>query len=626
MAHLSFSRTRVGNQPEAWQPVSVEIGKLARDLSKEPDIFAIVGPNAGTTDAVALFYPTLGELEVNTNNAFGPGTAPSEVGNLCERHTQFAWPTATGLILHESMHARHTKYDFRTIPADVRWIVEMFEESRIEARGATHFPDMAQFLRASTLEIIVKENATKLDEILESGWFGLINLALLTSARIDAGVVSRDDVGIFDRIIREELPEDLYDFARQCWIRAQKHSNDADPTELVKIARELHTAICDALPEEQKTQPRIIFLVDPPEGEVPSAPTGGAHGEGEGAAVPSKGEGDDVDENTIIIDLRTKLEDAFNETEDAAQSAIRESDDVEQRERDAAEAEARAEDAKEAAKEEKIARRIFDKDHSSSGRPGGTDSRLVEKRAPRASERSAAVQLAKQLDKARYRDREVRSTNSALPPGRMRGRAMVAQTAQIAAGQTPTATPWRAKHRKHVDDPTLTIGVMVDISGSMGSAMQPMASAAWILSEAARRIDGRTAMVYFGASVFPVLRPGQHLDQVNVYTAPDGTEQFSTAFSALDGALNLTRGTGARLLFVVSDTCYREEQANIARQRIPAAVRAGVAVTMLDITGHGRPKTYEKFGASYLNMRGTAPEAAAIEIGLAAQQALQSVR
>jgi hypothetical protein len=626
MAHISFSRTRVGNQPEAWQTVSVEVGKLARDLSKEHDIFAIVGPDAGDTDTVALFYPTLGELEVNTNNAFGPGTAPSEVGNLCERRVQFNWPTATGLILHEAMHARHTKYDLRAIPADVRWIVEMFEESRIEARGAQHFPDMAQFLRASTLEIIVKENATKLDEILESGWFGLINLALLTSARIDAGVVSRDDVGIFDRIIREELPESLYDFARQCWIRAQKHDSDTDATELIKIARELHTAICDALPDEQKTQPRIIFLVDPPEGEVPEAPTGGAHGEGDGSATPSKGEGSDLDENTIIIDLRTKLEDAFNETEDAAQTAIRESDDVAQRERDEAEAEARADDAKDAAKDEKIARRVFSQDHKSKGSAGATNSRLVEKRAPSANERSAAVQLAKQLDKARYRDREVRSTNSVLPPGRMRGRAMVTQTAQIAAGQTPTATPWRAKHRKHVDDPTLTIGVMVDISGSMGSAMQPMASAAWILSEAARRIDGRTAMVYFGESVFPVLRPGQHLEKVHVYTAPDGTEQFSTGFAALDGALNLTRGTGARLLFVVSDTCYRDEQSKHAREKIAAAVRAGVAVTMLDITGHGRPKTYEKLGASYLNMRGTAPEAAAIEIGIAAQQALQSVR
>ena len=83
--------------------------------------------------------------------------------------------------------------------------------------------------------------------------------------------------------------------------------------------------------------------------------------------------------------------------------------------------------------------------------------------------------------------------------------------------------------------------------------MQPMASVAWILSEATRRVQGRAAMVYYGNNVFPTLKPGQHLDRVKVYSAPDMTEKFDKAFKALNGGLNLLNGSGALLLVVVSD-------------------------------------------------------------------------
>jgi Mg-chelatase subunit ChlD len=148
-------------------------------------------------------------------------------------------------------------------------------------------------------------------------------------------------------------------------------------------------------------------------------------------------------------------------------------------------------------------------------------------------------------------------------------------------GVHATVEPWRRTIRKNTDDPTLKVGVMVDISGSMGSAMEPMASTAWVLSEAVRRIQGRAAMVYYGESVFATLKPGQHLTDVAVYTAPDGTEKFNEAASALNGAMNLTGGSGARLMVVVSDGIYTDRETPKAKEWVKRMTDNGVGVVWL---------------------------------------------
>jgi hypothetical protein len=152
---------------------------------------------------------------------------------------------------------------------------------------------------------------------------------------------------------------------------------------------------------------------------------------------------------------------------------------------------------------------------------------------------------------------------------------------------------WRQTKRKQTETPELRVGVMVDISGSMGRAMEPMASTAWVMSEAVRRVQGKCAMVYYGTSAFATLKPGQHLNDVVVYTAPDGTEEFDKAFLALDGALNFTDAqNGARLLVVVSDGHYRHDQQKKAKQHIADANKAGTAVLWITFRNDGGPSAY----------------------------------
>jgi hypothetical protein len=249
-----------------------------------------------------------------------------------------------------------------------------------------------------------------------------------------------------------------------------------------------------------------------------------------------------------------------------------------------------------------------DKTFVSTGPGAGakTSSKLRERRAPNSGERTAAVKLGGLLDKAKYRDRvEIRGT-AVTPPGRLRTRALIQNRAMKENGVHATVEPWRRTVRKNTEDPTLKVGVLVDISGSMGSAMEPMASTAWVLSEAVRRIQGRAAMVYYGESVFATLKPGQHLDQVTVYTAPDGTEKFDEAASALNGAMNLTGGVGARLMVVVSDGIYTDPQTAKAKEWVKRMTDNGVGVVWLTENGSSQ-YAYYGTGASHI-CKGTSAE------------------
>jgi Mg-chelatase subunit ChlD len=206
----------------------------------------------------------------------------------------------------------------------------------------------------------------------------------------------------------------------------------------------------------------------------------------------------------------------------------------------------------------------------------------------------------------------------------LRTRALVQGEAQKERGiQTPTEA-FRRVQRKHTDDPNLTIGVMVDISGSMRSAMNPMASAAWILSEATRRVQGKVAMTYYGSGVFSTLKAGQHLDRVNVYSASDATEKFDKAFQALDGSLNLLNGSGARLLVIVSDGAYTHDEQRKAHEWVKRCGQSGVAVLWLGAGSYGSSgERYTNGVASAVHVElGENVTDAADEIGRSAERAL----
>lgn len=591
MGHIKVSATRAEQTPAEWLPVGAKIGSLVNAWAGRSDIVAYVGPGAGGPTP-ACFNPPLAEVEVNVDIAFGKGISPEMIGDLQDRDTLFDWPKAAGAIFHEALHARYSRMDLpkaneALTPSEFAAFMSL-EETRIEHLGVTNFPANRVFLRACALDIVlhdISENIEKADSIRS-----VANIAALVSARVDAGTIDADDAVGINSVVIDFLGADTFTKLQSVWRRFQAIENVINPLPLYDLAREWDQILRDLAKER-----------------------------GEDIDMPS----DAQVMAAVIAEVIKEIEDAMDMIDISVADDVQ---DQQQAEEWKQEADTRANAARQDREHKKVADEVFKKTAELNGH--GSGSSLREVRMPTAAERAAAVKIARMLEKAKYRERDEREIQSILPPGRLRTRAIVQNAAYKAQGSMTLAEPWRRTVRKHTDDPTLNIGVMVDISGSMGNAMQPMAVTAWAMSEAARRVQARAAMVYYGQDVFPTLKPGQHLDQVNVYTAPDGTEKFDRAFKALDGGLNLLHGTGARLLVVVSDGCYTPQETERARHWVKECDRNGVAVLWLPFaaeynTHYAKDITRDTNAVLLADVRD--PADAAVRIGTAAASALEKI-
>jgi hypothetical protein len=610
--HFSTDNKIEARTPSEWLRVGASIGNLVNEWSFRNDLVVMLGAETAT-GAPALFNPATAEIEVNISTAFGKFAKAAEVGDFTKRMIQLEFPVAGGAILHESLHARYSRFDLLEAHAElVRRghakdfnTVHLLEEGRIEAFGIRSMPHNRVLLRACAIDIVLADIREQLDGV--SSKKAAANLCALTLARVDAGVLDNEDVEPILGIVNILLGEETIERLRDVWIRFQAHEEHSNFLPLLDLAREWNAI----LEEGQKT--------------------GEGEGEGEGTPMPGgqptepgKGEGkDSLDEQKIqeIIDALGDMVD------DVRIDNQRDLNDAQVNEEWREEREARENKQGKRRDAQKVAEKVFGRGNDG-GAPSKTNSHVVETRKPNSDERIAAVKVANALDKAKYRERSVTQNNAVIPPGRLRSRAVVQGAALKARGVMQEVEAWRSKKRKHTEDPTLRVGVMVDISGSMRDAMQPMASTAWILSEAVRRVQGKCAMVYYGQDVFATLKPGQHLEDVKVYTANDSTEKFDKAFKALDGVMDFTNANdGARLLVIVSDGHYVHEERKAAEENLKRANQHGTAILWID---------YSRQGIASAILRGTdgtvvdiAPDTShttvANLIGKAAAEALASV-
>lgn len=591
MGHIDYKRSsRAEATDPKWLGVGSQIGQVTNIWSGRADIIAYVGPGAGGP-APACFTPATAEVEVNVDVAFGEGFNPADIGDLRERSTQFEWPKATGAIFHEALHARYSLWDIIKAQKDLsaaefRAMI-LLEEGRIERQGLELFPENAGFLRACVLQIVM---ADLTDEPLpENSVRAAAGLAALTLARVDAGSIEEEDVTGLRAAVLKQISEETLGKLREIWLAAQAYDKHYMGEGMYDLAREWVRVVNEVAGGEEDEE-----------------------GEGQPGGGPGGMSAQDIQDILDALGEAAENAEVGSYGQLGDQQTTEEWNDI---------AKERGSAAKQEQEHERIASDVFGQ---GTGPMSSTKTRstLSEVRPATSAERTAAVKVAQMLEKAKYRDRDETEVKSILPPGRLRTSAMVQGAAYKAKGVMSQVQPWKRTMRKHVDDPTLKIGVMVDISGSMSEAMEPMAVTAWVMSEAVRRVQGKAAMVYYGEGVFPTLKPGQHLDKVNIYTAPDGTENFDKAFKALNGALGLIHGTGARLLVVVSDGCYTSAETKAAKAWVDACSRAGVGVLWLPIDD-GRTAKYITAGTSAVMLPNTSnPTVVATEIGAAAAKAL----
>ena len=588
--------TRSGNTPPEFLRTCSQIGLLVNTWSGRNDLVVYGGEDSAEGEAVAAFYHDSAEIEVNVVKAFGEFANSESIGNLAQKSVQYEYPNVIGVVYHEALHARYTNWDRETLmaeldPSEAKAFM-LLEEIRIEARGVIDQPENRLFLRESALafalEGVDEAALAEVSEVWQAGMLGI-----LAVGRFDVGVLEVKDIStIYTRLV-SILGQDLFDSLRKIWCEFSGLKVSQIETGM-NLARKWVELLREADPEG--------------EGGFGEMGEGEESGEGESMPVPSE-------LSELIQDIAEQVQ---------ANNA-RSLSNQETTEKWQEEAKAKANQSKLNNQKRETARRIFDKSNDSKG--SGSNSTLSSTRPATPAERAAAVTIASMLEKAKYRERSLHEVRSTLPQGKLKARAAVQNAALAARGSMERVPAWERKVRKHTDDPTLRLGVMVDISGSMGSAMEAMATTAWVMGEAGRRIQAKTAMVYYGSGVFPTLRVGQRLDQVRVFSAPDQTEEFGEAWKALDGELGLTFGDGVRMLVIVSDGQYRDTQMEAARTALQECKRNGVAVlwiTPKGCWGNGAARIIE--GAAWgVHLQDLDTAQIALLVGKAAAEALGKV-
>jgi hypothetical protein len=609
MGHLLDGRDRFEKTPREWLPFGQQVGEICNTWADRNDIVAFVGEGAGQGIATACWAPASAEMEINVSEAFGEGITPELVDDFTLRSTHFEFPAVAGAALHEAMHARHTKFPLMEMfelrqkvkTFAVSYLIEWFEETRIEARGVKHWPKNRAFLRACALKLSLSDMDETAERLKHADAMNMSKLILLSLARVDAGVLDADDVKKIQTVVEDTLGTDLLADLRRIWVKAQSHHGDTDMKPLRKLAERWVKLLEDA---GHKTEPEVVVVT------AGGAP--GEDGDGDGGEAPGGMAG-------AVAEATEAMEDAAEATEVAAG---KEANDQAGKERDEAAAKAAAEAAKERSDASDAASKVFGASTGESSKRR-TSSYLYKERPPTASERAAAVIISRELERARYRDRWSTKVSSQLPPGRMSGRGAMLRDVQRGRGQLATAEPFSTRRRYHTEDPRLTMALMTDVSGSMSSAMEPMAVTNYVMSEAGHRVQARVASVYYGDSVFPGLRPGQRMDQVQIFRAPDSTERFNLAFKAVDGALDLLNSTGARLLVIVSDMIYTGGEVVALRRWVKRCNDAGVAVISLPASGNTDSVRKHLKGLDYQMVEGAMnPVSVATRIGRAAAEEL----
>ncbi len=201
---------------------------------------------------------------------------------------------------------------------------------------------------------------------------------------------------------------------------------------------------------------------------------------------------------------------------------------------------------------------------------------LPTRREPDAPLRLQARVLADSLRRARFRHRSASTLPSATPPGVLRLAEAMRREAQRAAGARITARPWLQGRRREVDQPPLRVGLSWDVSGSRAPVHAGMADLAWALAWAMAHVEGELAAVAWGSTAVPVVWPGTVPSRVVEPPCGGGSSACPQSLRALDGALDLTRGTGLRLVIVMTDS--RIAHRRIVRDEVDALVSSGVRV------------------------------------------------
>lgn len=488
-----------------------------------------------------------------------------------------------GMCAHEASHAhsspgpaQHRALMAALSPAEFT-ACGLLEEARIEGRQLARRPQDRQYLRASA-RLVIGELSEWITASTGATRAAAAHTTALMLGRARAGVFTADEVAAAHAVLDESLDGDLPALVEI--IEAFVALADEDLDQMQELARQWVALVGENPAEDAPTGCSVSQESEDQDGQSQSGASGdgqGQDGEGQGQDGEDSGGTPETPAQAARRVFGQQLAEALQETAEATEAA----DEAPQTParvvptKHVEAAQVRAEDnaAHEAAK--KVAAAVFDDTVSHGYSAHRTANPFGPERQPSTAERRAARTIGVALKSAQFRDRTLTAYESTTPPGRLNGRDAMFGAAQRTLGMPVTATPFRAEHSRRAPEPPMTLGFSFDISGSMSWAEEVLASMAWSFAHATTYVKGRSASVLFGGSVHALVHPGRVPARVRTFECPDGSEDFTGAFAALDGALNLVRGTGVRLLTVISDGHYKGTQTRGCQEAVGRFVRSG---------------------------------------------------
>ncbi|OEV09254.1 VWA domain-containing protein [Streptomyces nanshensis] len=484
----------------------------------------------------AWFDPARVWVTINGAVALADSAHPDDVDPLTVSG-RLRHPVIIGMCGHEAAHARSTRWSAwpRTAGRAAVRAAVLLEEPRIEARHLQERPGDRVFLRAAARHIVLPEP----DDASAVGdrWRAATGAALVLG-RVDAGVLTEAEVRPVYEAVEAALGADDLAALRALW-REALDLRDGDQEALLSVARRWVDVVGA---EEDEDLPGVGCAAGGPSAAEDAA--AGSDGDGSGSEEAA---GDDVFASVVA-----SVAEAASTSAQIATGALPDPEQEQRAQEEAARRAARAADEEAArAAAQKASRRVFAPAPTSvRARPHDP---VVGRRAPTSDERAAARRLGRALREAQFREPVRTRVSSALPPGRLSGRDAMLGAAQRSLGLPVTARPFRSVRRQQVENPPVALGVAVDVSGSMRPYTGIIASTSWVFAHAAREVEGVAATCAFGSAVTPIVSPGVPPAQVTRFSANDGNHRFTEAARALDGALTLAGGAGARVLVIVSD-------------------------------------------------------------------------
>jgi hypothetical protein len=508
----------------AWLAFSAKMTAQVPAIADRPDLTVTVAPGAGR-GAPACFIPASAEIEVNADH-LGVDPATADPANPADRER---YPALWGATVHECAHAAHSRWRAPK-GTDAAWSAAATapEESRIEARQVTRRPADRAWLRACTCQIVIGDFTAAAAPPASAAEAG--QAAALILAREDAGILETAEAEPVAKAVAAVIGEGKLGQLRQVWREAHR-TRDDDARGMVRLGRRW-CRILGVQPDQPAPK------ADPSEAGGPPSPVASAVGEATAR----------VEDAARAEFAPPSFPPGAAEAREAENKARRQAGDA--------------------------AARVFDRDPA--GGSGGTTGVT---REPHEDEQAAARRLARALREASAGGRTETVISSATPPGRLRMRHAMAADAQRAAGAMPTARPFTRVERRRVPAPPLAVGLACDVSGSMSGFTGPVASTAWVLARATASLPAaRTATVTYGRQVRPVTWPGAVPARVAEFSAAGNREDFTTAVSALDGALGLSRPGSTRILVIVSDGRYKGTQHADGQKLITRLAASGCLV------------------------------------------------